>query len=184
MMDKFPVPTRMRRYFNALTEELFRFEKYDRVLNLACGHDIDREGSTYSEYFCANSVIRSDVALTTEYAKFEVPFSGGLSMKNPVDIFANAENLPFEDNLFDLVFCNWALHDFDREKALNEICRVLKNHGHFFATYCRPPESFMYATRIMLTQCFERLAMSKITLFEHLDGRDGSAEMFFGVLSK
>jgi SAM-dependent methyltransferase len=43
---------------------------------------------------------------------------------------ADAENLPFEDNSFDLVFSNGVLHHTpNTDKAVQEIHRVLKPHG-------------------------------------------------------
>lgn len=45
---------------------------------------------------------------------------------------ANVTQLPFEDNLFDVVICSDAFHHFlNPEKALQEINRVMKNDGLF-----------------------------------------------------
>ncbi len=47
-----------------------------------------------------------------------------------VDVKANILNLPFEDNSFDLVFCNHVLeHIEDDHKAMTELFRVLKKGG-------------------------------------------------------
>ena len=43
----------------------------------------------------------------------------------------DAEALPFEDSLFDLVTCAGSLSYFDREKGLMEVARVLKPGGYF-----------------------------------------------------
>ena len=45
---------------------------------------------------------------------------------------ANAEDLPYEDEAFDFVSCNFAFHHFEGKiKALREIRRVLKGGGAF-----------------------------------------------------
>ena len=44
-----------------------------------------------------------------------------------------AEEIPFQDDLFDAVFTNGSLHEWpDPIKAFNEIFRVLKKRGKFF----------------------------------------------------
>jgi SAM-dependent methyltransferase len=41
------------------------------------------------------------------------------------------ENLPFDDNTFDVCFCGWVLHHFpDINKAVSELVRVLKPGGN------------------------------------------------------
>jgi len=176
-----PIPTRMRTVFNSFTRELFHYERFRRVLNLGCGHDIDREGGCYSDYFIADEIFRVDINSTTEYAEQECVFSGGRKMANPVDVFASANELPFADASFDLVFCNWAFHDFDREKAIKEILRVLTYGGKFFCTFCRPPESFMMDTYNLLKEHFQLSLVFRLVLLERLDGRDGSAVAFYGT---
>jgi len=47
-----------------------------------------------------------------------------------VDVKADILNLPFEDNSFDVVFCNHVLeHIQDDSKAMNELFRVMKPNG-------------------------------------------------------
>lgn len=47
-----------------------------------------------------------------------------------VDVKADILDLPFEDNLFDVVFCNHVLeHIEDDEKAMSELYRVMKPGG-------------------------------------------------------
>ena len=49
---------------------------------------------------------------------------------NLVLVHGDARELPFEDNLFDLVYMVSVLQEIpDQEKALSEICRVLKSNG-------------------------------------------------------
>lgn len=44
-----------------------------------------------------------------------------------------AEELPFEDNTFDVVYAANVLHHVDIDKALDEVVRVLKKNGVFVA---------------------------------------------------
>jgi SAM-dependent methyltransferase len=47
-----------------------------------------------------------------------------------VDVKADICNLPFDDNSFDIIFCNHVLeHIPDDQKAMQELFRVLKNGG-------------------------------------------------------
>lgn len=51
---------------------------------------------------------------------------------NATLIEADAENLPFADDFFDVVICIESFHNYsNKEKALLEIKRVLKNNGRF-----------------------------------------------------
>ncbi|TDL99329.1 MAG: SAM-dependent methyltransferase [Flavobacteriaceae bacterium] len=54
-----------------------------------------------------------------------------LDLESPLaDVKADICDLPFEDNRFDVVFCNHVLeHIKDDQKAISEIYRVLKNKG-------------------------------------------------------
>lgn len=64
---------------------------------------------------------------------------------------ASAENIPFDDNMFDVVWSHavWE-HIPDPAKAFEETVRVLKNGGHFLlnpAWHCRPWASEGYQVR-------------------------------------
>ncbi|ARV15415.1 class I SAM-dependent methyltransferase [Polaribacter sp. SA4-12] len=52
-------------------------------------------------------------------------------LESPIaDVKADICDLPFEDNSFDIVFCNHVLeHIIDDTKAMQELCRVLKKGG-------------------------------------------------------
>lgn len=51
-------------------------------------------------------------------------------------IKAGGDNLPFEDNRFDIVFCNFVLHHFKNTlNPLREIYRVLNNNGYLIGTF-------------------------------------------------
>ncbi len=51
-------------------------------------------------------------------------------------IEADGENLPLENNSFDIVFSNFVFHHFvDNLKPISEVFRVLRNGGYFLATF-------------------------------------------------
>lgn len=48
-------------------------------------------------------------------------------------VVGNIELLPFKDETFDLLICEWVLEHLDKpEKAIKEFYRVLKQGGHLF----------------------------------------------------
>jgi len=52
-------------------------------------------------------------------------------------ILADAENLPFEDECFDIVYCNDSFHHYPQPmKALEEMNRVLKTGGTIIIGDC------------------------------------------------
>lgn len=90
---------------------------YDVVLDIGCGTG------------------RSAIALTDWAKKVEAIDSSEamLQMASPHSIVhyqkASAENLPFTENSFDLIFVASSLHWFERRKFLSQISRVLKPQG-------------------------------------------------------
>lgn len=69
---------------------------------------------------------------------------------------ANAENIPFDDETFDAVFINFAIHHFARpEKACGEIRRVLKPGARF--VFAGPIEQFGFGSFIDALSRFHTL---------------------------
>jgi ubiquinone/menaquinone biosynthesis C-methylase UbiE len=63
---------------------------------------------------------------------------------------ADAKSLPFPENSFDLIICTEVLehlHQWELEKMMNEIVRVLGNNGHF-AAQTEPNKMFRYVSSI------------------------------------
>lgn len=59
-------------------------------------------------------------------------------------VIGDVENLPFDDNAFDVVFCSLILHHFPkRDKLLKEISRVSKSHFVTFEVNSFHPISFI-----------------------------------------
>ncbi|MDF1539690.1 MAG: class I SAM-dependent methyltransferase, partial [Candidatus Thorarchaeota archaeon] len=63
------------------------------------------------------------------------------SMKEhyPVFVHGSAEDLPFENEFFDMVFTSQVIHWCDAEKATKDMMRVLKPGGVFFGTEAFSP---------------------------------------------
>lgn len=84
-----------------------------KLLDLGCGE------KPYKLIY--DDCCESSVGVDVEYCKHEQKY---------VDIFASAEELPFEDNFFDTVLCTNVLeHVANAGKAFSEIGRVLKEDG-------------------------------------------------------
>ncbi len=57
-----------------------------------------------------------------------------LEEHHPVFVHGNAEELPFEDEFFEMVYTSQVIHWCDAEKATKDMMRVLKPGGLFFGT--------------------------------------------------
>ncbi|NMB92552.1 MAG: methyltransferase domain-containing protein [Parcubacteria group bacterium] len=115
-----------RRYkLEPFIKKIAQFEKWrnKRVLEIGCGIGIDglefvKNGADY---------IGIDISeKSLELAKTYFSLNG---QKGHL-LLSDSENLPFEDNTFDLVY-SWGVlhHTPDTQKAINEIYRVLKPRG-------------------------------------------------------
>lgn len=68
--------------------------------------------------------------METIFKKSEEEFCGA---KMPVDIVANGDNLPLEDESVDFVISSHVIeHFFDPIKAINEWLRIIKKGGYIF----------------------------------------------------
>jgi ubiquinone/menaquinone biosynthesis C-methylase UbiE len=124
-----------RRYLEFLSYlSLFPKSQYERVLELGCGIG-------YQSAFLAQiskEVIATD--LPNEDMLSHAPgmlqaklLHGKLNIINVKLIACSAEELPFEDNYFDMVYSSHVLeHIPNKDKALAEIVRVLKPNGVHF----------------------------------------------------
>ncbi len=121
-----------RRYLEFLSYyETLPVKKFDNVLELGCG--IGYNTAFISQL--ATNVVATDMEVidpTTHSPGLKITreFLKELNITNVEVRHASAENLPFEDNSFDMVISIHVLeHVPDREKAIKEINRVLKKGG-------------------------------------------------------
>lgn len=69
-----------------------------------------------------DNTCESSIGIDVETCKHEQKY---------VDIFASADDMPFEDSLFDSILCTNVLeHVSNMERAFEEIARVLKKDGY------------------------------------------------------
>ena len=168
-------PSRMRRAFNGWCHGLFAGQYFERVLNLGCGHDYDRQGYMYSGYFDAKEVVRVDITDKMQYPEHEVCLCGRSQVSMPVNVIARAEDLSaFDNESFDMVFCNWVIYHCDVPKAVNEICRVLKPAGKLYVSYhCAKEDHAIYR---IIAERLNILARTYLNMDRMLDGMDWLAE--------
>ena len=110
--------------------EQYKFPDHCRILELGCGNGGQWE-NRIEGLPAGSSLILSD-------------FSEGMVniVKEKYQRYPNVlcrqidiEDIPFENNTFDVVIANHMLyHVPDLSRALSEVCRVLKNDGRFYCT--------------------------------------------------
>lgn len=121
-----------RRYLEFLSySEALPQKKYDNVLELGCGIGYNTAFlSRVSENIIATDLEQIDPETHSPGLKITRDFLNSLGVTNVKVMHASAEELPFPDNTFDMVFSVHVLeHVPDRKKAINEINRVLKPGG-------------------------------------------------------
>lgn len=98
-------------------------EKGTRVLEVGCGMGAD------SRYISRRGSDVVSLDLSFENVHFSLKGMQVLSLKGK-GVNADAENLPFKDNTFDVVYSFGVLHHTpDTQKAIDEVRRVLKPNG-------------------------------------------------------
>ncbi len=124
-----------RRYLEFLSYlEIFPNKHYKDVLELGCG--IGYQSAFLSKI--ANRVVATDldeedIVSHAPGMQKAIELLNRLEIKNVDLISCSAENLPFEDNSFDMVYSSHVLeHIPDQQMALKEIYRVLKPGGIHF----------------------------------------------------
>ena len=99
--------------------------KINNVLDLAAG-----SGDFGREFLKLNPSNIFSVDLSIEMLKIN---HKKIKSTNNYPVKANAENLPFNNNFFDLCGISFGLRNFENmELCLKEIYRVLNVNGHFF----------------------------------------------------
>jgi ubiquinone/menaquinone biosynthesis C-methylase UbiE len=118
-------------WFNWNFDTLVQFPAESKILELGCG-----AGTMWKE--CASRIPAGWVITLTDLSdgmldaawRNLVPLGRGFKFEQ-----MDAQSIPYGDKTFDVVIANHMLyHVPDREKALSEIKRVLKDDGHLIAT--------------------------------------------------
>jgi len=74
---------------------------------------------------------------------------------------ASAENIPVEDDFYDLVVCVFTIRHTSIERALSEIMRVLKPRGRVVITDLYAPERWRSLSAKIIMPIFKLLSMRK-----------------------
>jgi len=121
----------------------------DADLNLGCGiptdftdikkgdHVLDLGSGAGNDCFVARALVGESgrvtgLDMTEPMIKKARENCDKLKFKNVEFVLGDIENMPFENNSFDVVISNCVLNLLpDKQKAFSEIFRVLKSNGHF-----------------------------------------------------
>lgn len=109
----------------------------NNILEIACGTGI-------LTINIANKLAPATKFIATDFSAEMLEVAKQKLKKAPVElIVADVHDLPFKDNSFELIVCQFGLMFFpDKENALSEILRVLKPGGKFlFSTWDRTANS-------------------------------------------
>jgi tellurite methyltransferase len=110
-----------------------RYDKAVKVLDVGCG------SGRNLFYFLRNGYEVFGIDPDPQAVKTVQKLSAELAPDNPPENFevCNAENLNYDDAVFDLIICNAVLHFAKDEQHFNAMLqsmfRVLKRGGYFFA---------------------------------------------------
>ena len=124
-----------RRYVEFISlAEKFPKEKFENVLEIGCGIGYYSAFlSNYAEKVVATDLEVEDVSTHSPGLQPTRDYLQDLNIDNVEVLAASGDDLPFPDSSFDMVFSSHVLeHIPDREKAINEINRVLKPGGYNF----------------------------------------------------
>jgi len=119
--------------FNQWLLKKLKLQQGEKVLDIGCGN-----GSQILAYSqVTNNIVGIDLSesLLREAKKRIKEFAPG---KDFVLIRENGENIPFKENTFDVVTCNFAIYYMNEKKVMTEIKRVLKPYGRFLIA--SPPD--------------------------------------------
>lgn len=109
-------------HYNYL-KSIAEFDEHNKVLEIGCG--IGTDGLQYA----MNKADYTGIDLTENAIKISKEHFKIFKQKGRF-IKVNAENLPFKDNTFDLVYCFGVIHHTPKPKQIfDEIFRVLKPNG-------------------------------------------------------
>jgi len=117
------------KYYTLLPKKHFA-----ETLEIGCGIGYQASFlSCISDKVTASDVDFGDMIQHSRGLGIAREFIGESGIRNIEITHANAEQLPFEDEQFDFIYCSYSFQYIpDKDKALQEIKRVLKKGGYFF----------------------------------------------------
>lgn len=132
----------------AVTEMPYTQINNKKILEIGCGT------GGHSLFFASKGANVYSTDLTPERVDSSSQLINYLDTFKAEFKVCDAENLPYENNSFDIVYSNGVIHHtYDIKKAINEIHRVLKPKGKaFIMLYAK--NSFMYYFNILLIKGF------------------------------
>ena len=127
-------------YYSRRKEEFLTFLDYlpdtqfDRILEIGCGMGFYSAFlSNISKEVVSTDLEQQDVDTHTPGLSLTKAYLNGLNIDNVKVMPASADDLPYADKSFDMVFSSHVLeHVPDSERAISEINRVLKPGGFNF----------------------------------------------------
>ena len=118
-----------QRRYQEIYEYKYKFAEFpyhggEKVLDIGCGPGTDAvEYAKNGSFVSAIDLNEEQINLTKK--NFEVR-----KLKYENIMTASTDKLPFDDKIFDLIYCDGVLHHVPEiEKSINEIFRVLKDDG-------------------------------------------------------
>jgi len=119
-------------YLYKITLNEMKIRDGNRILEIGFGN-----GKTFSEIFAkANNIEVSGLDYSAEMVKEAKSFNKKLIEAGKLKLEAgSSSSIPFTDNYFDKTFCINVVYFWDEPaQHLNEVLRVLKPNGRFYAT--------------------------------------------------
>lgn len=148
------------------------YEKmYQRIRKVICGKSV-LELAAGTGLISKNTAIKAETYIATDFSeKMLVQARKGRVPDNLIFMKANAANLPFYDNRFDIVIISNALHIIpEPERVLAEIKRVLKPDGVLISP------NFIHENQSLISHFSTKLLSAAGVVFESKWDRKGYGE--------
>ncbi|BBE30320.1 hypothetical protein OSSY52_04610 [Tepiditoga spiralis] len=125
----------LEKHYDFFNSELKKFDNFI-ILDLACGNASISKFLNKSNFYYG-------IDISKGLLKNAIKNLNVNGFQNFELYLANASELPFEDDKFDVCLCNLAINFFnDLDKVLTEIKRVLKDKGVFIGVVPVPEKNY------------------------------------------